>query len=427
MSGSLLTRFQVGGPIARGTFRTSAVLAVRLLVQTGTLLIVARMLGPNAFGAFAGVAALAVMLGTASSFGTHLVLLSEVSRESSRSESVLRFAIPTTLICGAILFASYLATCILVIPRAEVPPAVLVALGIAETIVQPLVGLCASEHHGMGRIARAQLLGIIPAILRLFFAAAMILLKPEDPLESYTLGYLSASLLTLALIFIVLPTPWPPPNAWRLPTRSELRVAAGYAVLNITAAGPTELDKTLALRFLPLSTAGIYSAGARMIGATTLPVLAMLLSALPRLFREGQSPSNQSSRLLRLIFITSFTYGAVLATTLWVAAPLFDLLFGEKYIGLAHAIRCLAAAVPGMALRKAAGSALMSYGKPWMRVSFELIGILVLCIFATILTGQLGLAGMALALICSEWIMACSGTALIYFQTSMRSTGRKKR
>ena len=48
------------GPIARGTLRTTFVPGLRLPVQAGTLLLVARMLGPQQFGAFAGVAALMV-------------------------------------------------------------------------------------------------------------------------------------------------------------------------------------------------------------------------------------------------------------------------------------------------------------------------------------------------------------------------------
>ncbi|MDE2179214.1 MAG: oligosaccharide flippase family protein, partial [Xanthomonadaceae bacterium] len=96
------------GPIARATLRTSAVLGVRLFVQAGTLLLVARMLGPHDFGAFAGVAALAVMLGTLSTFGTHIVLLAEVSRDPQRRAGVLPFALSTTLICGSLLFALYL-------------------------------------------------------------------------------------------------------------------------------------------------------------------------------------------------------------------------------------------------------------------------------------------------------------------------------
>lgn len=38
------------GPIARGTVRTSAVLGLRLLVQAGTLLLVAWLLGPRTCG-----------------------------------------------------------------------------------------------------------------------------------------------------------------------------------------------------------------------------------------------------------------------------------------------------------------------------------------------------------------------------------------
>ena len=53
----------LSGPIAQSTLKTTAVLGVRLFVQAGTLLIVARMLGPEQFGVFVGVAALAVMLG----------------------------------------------------------------------------------------------------------------------------------------------------------------------------------------------------------------------------------------------------------------------------------------------------------------------------------------------------------------------------
>ena len=48
------------GPIARGTVRTSFVLGLRVLVQAGTLLLIARTLRPDRFGAFAGAPASAI-------------------------------------------------------------------------------------------------------------------------------------------------------------------------------------------------------------------------------------------------------------------------------------------------------------------------------------------------------------------------------
>ncbi|MDE2344557.1 MAG: hypothetical protein KGL63_14415, partial [Betaproteobacteria bacterium] len=97
----------------------------------------------------------------------------------------------------------------------------------------------------------------------------------------------------------------------------------------------------------------------------------------------------------------------------WIAAPLFDLLFGPRYHGLGDTIRWLTLAVPGMALRIAAGSALMALGRPWMRVGFELGGLVVLTAAAFVLAPRLALSGIPLALACSEWTMALLGWLLI--------------
>ena len=93
----------LNGPIARATIRTSFVLGLRLIVQAGTLLLVARMLGPEQFGAFAGVAALAMLLGVLASFGTTWILLSELTNSLKQRSPVLAYALPTTLICGIFL------------------------------------------------------------------------------------------------------------------------------------------------------------------------------------------------------------------------------------------------------------------------------------------------------------------------------------
>ena len=402
------------GPIARGTIRTTLALGLRLLVQAGTLLLVARMLGPHQFGAFTGVAALAVMLGTLSTFGTHLVLLGEVSKESTRREQVLPYAVPFTLLCGSALLVIYLAVCEFALSEAGVPLAVLLAIGAAETLLQPLFGLPAAEHLARGHIARSQLLTTLPLALRLAAAAAVSLLSPADPLTAYGYGYFAASLIALAIASATMPAPWPALKNWRLPNRTEVRNAAGYAALNMTALSPTEFDKTLATKLLPLGASGLYAAGARVIGATTLPVSAMMLSALPRLFREGQKDAQRTARLLHWIFAAALGYSVTLAAVLWFIAPVFVWLFGPKYHGIQHTIHWLTLAVPGMAMRLAAGNVLMAIGKPWMRVGFEVFGFLVLVVAAVMLAPRFDTAGMALALACSEWAMTLLGWMLVH-------------
>lgn len=401
------------GPIARSTTRTTFILGVYSIVQAGTLLLVARMLGPNEFGAFAGVASLAVLLGTVSPFGTNIVLLGEVAKAPLRRSEILPYAIPTTLLSGCALLGIYLATCIAILHIVRAPWPVLLAIGVTELWLQPLFNLAVYEHHGLGRIARSQLLKTLPLTLRLATAAGIFLAHARAPLAAYAYAYPALSLLALGLAIQTLPAAWPPPQKWRLPRMTELREAAGYAALAITASGPGELDKTLATKLLPLPEAGIYSAGARAIVVTTLPVNAMLASAMPRLFREGHDHPNRTGRLLLWIFGASLAYIAVVTIILWMISPAFDWLFGEKYHSLSQTIRWLCLALPGLALRMAAGTIMMTLGKPWLRVGFEITGLIVLVIAAVALTARFGAPGIPLALACSEWAMAILGIALM--------------
>jgi O-antigen/teichoic acid export membrane protein len=403
----------IKGPIARGTIRTSSVLGLRLLVQAGTLLLVARLLGPRDFGAFAGVAALALILGTLTTFGMHLVLLGEMSRDPGRREYILSRAIPTTLACGALLLVLYLAICLAGLREAEMPLRVLLAIGVTEILLQPLFGLPTSELLAHGRVARSQMLATLPLALRLAAAVGVFAFAPSDPLAAYGYAYLAASATALVIVFLAMPGPWPTPAQWRWPGMGEWRESAGYAALNITALSPAELDKTLATKLLPLSDSGVYAAGQRVIGAATLPVVAMMLSALPRLFREGHDQPKRTAHLLRWIFAATFAYSVVLSLILWITAPAFVWLFGPKYEDIPRMIHWLMLAVPGMALRTAAGSTLMALGKPWMRVGLEAAGLLALLLSSFTMTSRLGTIGMPLALACSEWTMATVGVAFL--------------
>jgi O-antigen/teichoic acid export membrane protein len=340
------------------------------------------------------------------------VLLGEVSKSPARRAQVLPYAIPVTLLCGTALLAIYLAVCLLILHTTGVSLAVLLAVGLAETVLQPLFSLPAAEHLALERIARSQLLQTLPLIMRLAAAAAVFLLQPGNPLVAYGYGYFFASIIALTVAISTMPAPWPPVHAWRLPRTAELRETIGYAALNITAVGPAELDKTLAARLLPLSTAGLYAAGARVVGAATLPVIAMMLSALPRLFREGHKQPQRTAHLIRLIFTATLAYSTALAVALWLVAPLFVKIFGAKYEGIQHMVHWLCLAVPGMALRIAAGSVLMALGRSWMRFGYEVAGLVILVIVASMLAPMLGAIGMPIALICSEWSMAAIGITL---------------
>lgn len=401
------------GPIARSTVRTSFVLGLRVVVQAGTLLLVARLLGPLQFGAFAGIAALALMLGTMSSFGLHLLLLRDVARDPAQRNDILRSALPFTLLSGCALLVVYLIAATLTLPISRVSNSVLLLIGLTELLLQPLLSFPVNEHLAHGRVERSQLLALFPLVLRLAGIATIAIFKPEDILTAYAGWYFAAPLLSLVIATVMMEDGWPLPHEWKLPTLAQLRDSAGYAVLAVTANGPTELDKTLAARLLPPAASGLYSAGARVIGATILPVMAMMLAATPRLFRHEATGKERIARLIRWLFAAAFCFGGLLAAALWIGASLLGSLFGPRYQGLGNMIHWLCFAAPALAIRIAAGSTLMALGQPWMRAGFELVGLGALTIASVVLTAKLGTNGMPLALAFSEWTMAAVGAVMV--------------
>lgn len=393
------------GPIARATIRTSFVLGLRLIVQAGTLLLVARMLGPADYGAFAAIAALAVLMGTFATFGTHLVLLAEVSKAPRQRQPVLAYAVPTTLISGSVLFLLYLAVGEFWLANTKVPLQVMACIGLTEILLLPLYLLPATEELALEKTARSQLLVIFPLALRMAVAGIVMLLAPVQPLALFAWLYLATALLALVCMKVYKHDAWLRPKQWKLPNRAQLKHSIGYATLSLTAAGPSELDKMLAVKLLPLGVSGLYAAASRVIGAATLPVTALLLSALPRLFRQAGEHSAQSQRLNRWIYLSVLIYGMALASLLWFAAPAVQWLFGSQYHGMGDMLRWLCIAVPGLVLRLTVASILMTQDKPWLRAGFEVFGMATLAIAAFALYPQFGAKGMALALAASEWGM----------------------
>jgi len=400
------------GPIAKSTLSTSLVLGLRFFIQAGTLLLVARMLGPNQFAAFAGVAALAVLLGAFSTFGTHLVLLTEVSKDKTQRQQVLRYAVPTTLITGSLLFFVYIVVCILFFENVILPLSVIFCIGLTETILLPIFLLPAIEELALEKTARSQLLMIFPLALRILAVALVIFLAVKQPLVTFAWLYLISAVLALLCMKLYKPNAWLSLNQWQLANQQELKHSAGYATLALTAAGPSELDKMLAVKLLPLGMSGLYIAASRVIGAATLPVTALLLSALPRLFR-GHTKS-QSKRLNYWILGSVLIYGIVLAGILWLIAPWVEWLFGHKYLDMAEMLQWLCWVIPALALRISLANILMTMDKPWLRAGIEVLGILTLVIGAIIFYPLFGVVGMVLALALSEWGMVVAGCFSVF-------------
>ncbi|MGM3386088.1 oligosaccharide flippase family protein [Stutzerimonas stutzeri] len=399
------------GSIVLGTIRTSLIFGLRLLTQAGTLFFLASALGPDGFGLYAGLGSIAVLLGTLANFGTHLTLLREVSRTSPEIDKALSLALGTTAFCAALLLLIYIALSRILLPVPSGAHWVVLYLGLAEVVIQPFLVVAAMERHGRGRIARSQVLLIQPLLLRLLMILVIARIGPENPLNWYALGHLCAAILPLGyVVWSARPGTWQQPSRWRVARRSDWRGLVGYAVMNASANGVAELDKILAARLLSLGGAGAYSAASRMVGSLALPVMAMILAAMPRLFRERATANNS---LRHWMLAVAATYGFLAAIAMAFVAPWIESFLGHAYAGITELIRLLALAIPAVSVRATATNILTTLERPWLRVCLELVGWLVIFVLALVFVRSHGATGLALSIICAEWLLAVGSVVLI--------------
>lgn len=386
------------------TAKTSLILLLRLAAQGVVLLTMARLLGAANYAVLAGLSALAITMGSLATLGTHVLLLKTIVAEPERRTQALALALGATSRTATLLFIIYIVTSALSLDFFAEHFILITSVGVSELFIQPLLIIHAAELQAEGSPAKSQMVMARPLVLRALAALLLFLLSPRHPLIWFALAYLLSSLVASFHSLTCRETSLPPINSWRLPNRTELKDTLGFGLLSFTRLGPNELDKTLALHFVPSAIAGVYSASSRIIGASIIPVVALMVSTLPQLFKYGQSGTKKS--ITRTLPLTTFIYGVLCAGLLWLIAPLLQLLFGPSYTELGRMTRLICLAIPALSLRIALGNFLMAASGPWQRVAFELSGIVVLVITATTFHPTDLTLRMPVALIAAEWSMA---------------------
>jgi O-antigen/teichoic acid export membrane protein len=389
------------------------VLVLRLLIQAGNLLLVARVLGPSLFGAYAGIAALAVLLGTMTTFGIPLVLLAEASQSFQRRLRVLPYCVSTALIVGSVLLGAFIIAVSATFHGSPIAMTLVVVIGITELVIQPLLALPSVQLQARRQIAASQLVYMVPLAIRLVLILGIALLPVTNPLQAFVIGSLLAGIAGLAIASRMLPNAWPAFRHWRLARVPELRRAAGFAALSVTEKGPTEIDKSLAARLLPLATAGVYSAAARIVNAVNVPVVAMIQSALPTLFAQSRQAAGIQPKMLMAMFGATFVYSSGAALAMWLFVPVIAWMLGDAYTGIGEALGLLCLAIPGTTLRLTSGAVLIARHQPWARVFNEASGVVVVIVAAIALAPKYGIIGMIGAYVAAEWMMAVIATGLV--------------
>ncbi|MEX1828654.1 oligosaccharide flippase family protein [Luteibacter sp. CQ10] len=368
--------------------------------QSLWLLVIARKLGATGYGTFAGIAGLATFLGAFSGLGLGLLLLRAVARDHSRLGAYWHKGLRWTIVSGALIAIFFVATASFTM-GAQTDIVALVAIGIAETLLFPIVSFCAFAFNAFERAGYAAALPALAATSRLLGAVVFFIVPLAATLTTYSLIHLVATLLAAWATIVVTRANLSPPRERESLTRAEFVDGMGYSSVWAVTNALTSLDKTLVLHLSSGTVAGLYASAYRLTMIFTLPVDALAMSALPRVFRHDKD-SRSGRRLITTMFAASLLFSSVAAAALYFAANIIPWLLGPSFDDAVQAARMLVWLMPAYALRMLGGNILLGLDGQWLRLAIESCGIGMLCLFAWLFVPHYGLVGATRMIVCTE-------------------------
>lgn len=334
------------GKLAKGTFAMTAGMTLRTVGQAAVFLVVARVLGVEAYGAYVAVLALATGLGGLVGLGTPMIMLRDIARDPAISNEGWGRTLAALFVTAPPLFVIFMLVAWVVLPK-QVDWVVVVCLGTAEIVLAPLV-LAAIQlyqgHERMGRAARLALVPILPRIVAalLLFPFSLVWPMPATPLMAWSFLYLLAAVTAAGYSLWLVRRDFGIRNKMRVSgLRNSIRQGWAFSAGGAAQKIYVDVDKVMLARLASLEAAGIYSAAYRVVDMASVPLLSFFSAAAPRFFRAGQDGTRHVARFALRVLPIPMIYALGVGVTLYMLAGMLPLILGGGFASAADALRWL--------------------------------------------------------------------------------------
>lgn len=398
------------GRLAKNTVVVMFWQGIRVVAQALWLVLIARALGPQGYGAFAGIAGLGNAVGGLAGLGLGLVMYRDVAQDPICFSERWSQTVVATTASGSLLAAGFVICSGSVLGYTD--KVVIVGVAVSEIVCFPFVTAAAFAFAAHERMSLSAALPAMLASSRVIAVLAFLLLPNAKTLANYVWFHASATAvfvgISLLMVRILLrPAVAPIVFSWR-----QLCDGLAFSAVWMTGNALTSLDKALVLRLAGSEVAGLYASAYRFAMVLALPVDALVMAAMPRLFRQGGGvPSNP--RLIRRLLLVTIAYGLLSGVSLWLIADLLPLLLGDRFVAATGAVKWMGIFLPFYGLCVLGGNLLMARGYRMLRLMVEGAGLASLVLFGIWLLPRFGLNGAVTMMIASEVLLCIATWALL--------------
>lgn len=335
----ILSRLTKSG-LARDTMHLSIGQGLRLLIQATYFVLIARSLGPTAYGAFASVVALAAVLGPFSGMGTTNLFIRDV--RSGKREAVICWGngLLITVVSGSLLTVLVLVVNNLL--HLKTSSFIVLVVCISDLIFMKITELAAFGFAASNRMKDTSIQSVVVSLLRLLAIGILVLTVHPVSLSEWVWAYLVSGILGTGYAVFRGTALWGRPKLQLSSLREDLSEGLFFSISTSATSIYNDVDKIMLGRLSDFVSTGIYSAAYRLIDVSMTPVRSLVSAAYPVFFKKGVGGIAATYPYAKSLIFKASMYGTAISASLWICAPILPLVLGRQYILAVPALRLLA-------------------------------------------------------------------------------------
>ena len=317
-----------------------AAYVVKLALGFISFMWLTRILGPDAFGAVAGLWAFVMLISPMVDLGAYHLIVDDVTAGQPTSVAIGNSML-LTAVALPLGFLVLLASKLVIFDGIAL--SLVLQAGIAQFIGDRAVTLAIGTHIAHGEIWKNALIEVASAITRILSVWILWLLDGgfSTWVHILTISAVAFGLATLGWVVSI----WGLPRITWARLGKRLKKGWHFAIGHAARNANNDLDKTMLMEMHSYDVAGIYAAAYRFIAIAFFPLNAILEAAHRFFFLAGAEGDGQGLAAarryaMRILPITA-GYGILMAAVLWILAPYLVLMLGPGYDEVEDALRWL--------------------------------------------------------------------------------------
>jgi O-antigen/teichoic acid export membrane protein len=336
----LLTRYR-SSTLARNTVWMFLGQGLRLVIQAGYFILIARSLGAKQYGSFVAAAALVSILAPFVGLGSDKMIIKNVARKRSTLDECFANGLLMTVLTGAIALTLTLAACRLILPQ-SVAFVTILMVALSDLILFRIIDLVGSAFQSLEMLAWTAKVNVLVSAIRFAGIALLALFISHITASEWSIVYTLTTGIAVAasLVFVKRIIKTLPFSAER--ARGELLEGFYFSGGESAQSIYNDLDKSMLARLSTLDATGIYAAAYRLVDVAFVPVRSLVFAAYPGFFREAERKATGTYRYACKLLPKALLAGVFTSAAVMLGAPLVPKILGVEYAHTVEALRWLA-------------------------------------------------------------------------------------